>query len=602
MQKKYSGIKFLIVLAIVGAFAWFLVISPMIQFRNNEKTLEDAARRYFELNPDELPTGERVKTLSLNTLYKKAYLKEDFKVPNSGKLCSLEKSWVKVRRESGEYRYYVYLDCGLMTSSIDHEGPKIKLNGQEEMTIDIGGEYQEPGVSSVVDNKDGKLDPQNVVIKGTVDTEKVGVYEITYTASDTFNNKATVTRVIKVVKRLSALIKKDLGESDNYTGIPNNNYVRFSFMNFRIFGLDADGNIILIANEDVANVNFNKIEKWLDEVYMAHFTEEAKKMMVESKFCNMKISAKNLDTTQCTAYTKKRYAYIPSVIDVNRAEEEGGRNFLKTRTMSWVGNSQSAKKGYLTRSYFYGDDYEKSFLPYSVYENYGVRPKIVIRGDTLVTGGDGTQENPYVFGETSRAKGGSRLNTRYPGEYVEISGMLWIIMETNDDGTTKVISANTLGSLDDRPVSFSNPETASFIYNPKDKKNYGYYVNNATSKYMDTSYFVVHEINAPVYSGRIIYGEEKKINKYKVKISPPNMYDMFSAQLNVYDISHSYWLINSSTSKKRVAGAITDIGVPINEIPFPRYEKIGVRPVAYVKADTVISSGNGTDYSPYKLK
>ena len=72
MQKKYmKTIRLVVVFAIIGAFVWFLVLSPMITFRNNEKVLKDAAVRYFELNKEQLPTGERVKTLSLNTLYKK---------------------------------------------------------------------------------------------------------------------------------------------------------------------------------------------------------------------------------------------------------------------------------------------------------------------------------------------------------------------------------------------------------------------------------------------------------------------------------------------------------------------------------------------------
>ena len=113
MQKGVvRGLKLVIVLAIIGAFVWFLILSPMMTFRDNEKKLEEAARNYYEMNTDKLPTGERVSTLSLNTLYKKSYLKEDFKIPYSEKLCSIEKSWVKVKRaENGEYQYYVYLDC-----------------------------------------------------------------------------------------------------------------------------------------------------------------------------------------------------------------------------------------------------------------------------------------------------------------------------------------------------------------------------------------------------------------------------------------------------------------------------------------------------------
>ena len=77
MQKWIVKIlKLVVSIAIVSMFVWFLVLSPMLTFHSNEKKIENAAKRYFELNSDKLPTGERVKTLSLNTLYKQSYLKE----------------------------------------------------------------------------------------------------------------------------------------------------------------------------------------------------------------------------------------------------------------------------------------------------------------------------------------------------------------------------------------------------------------------------------------------------------------------------------------------------------------------------------------------
>ena len=77
MSKKLLGkIKFLITIAIICLFVWFLVISPMLTFKKYETTFKEAAERYFELNSNQLPTGERVKTLSLNALFKESYLKE----------------------------------------------------------------------------------------------------------------------------------------------------------------------------------------------------------------------------------------------------------------------------------------------------------------------------------------------------------------------------------------------------------------------------------------------------------------------------------------------------------------------------------------------
>lgn len=603
MNKGFAKwLKLLVVLVIAGAFLWFLVLSPMITFRNNEKTLEKAARRYFELNEDELPTGERVKTLSLNTLYKKSYLKEDFKTPYAGELCSLEKSWVKVRRENGEYKYYIYLDCGTLKSSIDHTGPHIKLNGKEEVTINLGDKYTDPGVSSVVDDTDGKMDTEGVTVKGNVDVNTPGSYELSYSASDKLSNKTIVKRTVNVVKVLKSLVKNDLKDETNYKGIPEKNFVRLSNMYFRIYGLTKNEDIILVAEEDVANVNFTKIDKWLDEVYMEHFTDEAKKLLVEYEFCNMKIDETDVNTiTKCTAKTKKRYAYVPSVVDINLADSADG-NYMRTYTMSWTANSKNGNEAYVNRSFFYDEYINARYYPDDSSYNYGIRPMIVIKGGTLVVGGDGTQEKPYVFGETKKAKGGSLLNTRYPGEYITSNGYLWRIMEVMDDGTIKVISDDTLGETFNRPMTDSYAGFYNIKYDTKDKNSHAYFINNKASEYIDVSIFSTHEIKIPVYKKTIVYGGASKYKTIKVKLSAPSMYDMFSAQVNrTGNNAHSYWLCDTAPSQDRIAGAITDIGVPVNE-QIPQYYKYGVRVVGFLKKGTVISNGEGTYDSPYKLK
>lgn len=601
MQKKYmKTIRLVVVFAIIGAFVWFLVLSPMITFRNNEKVLKDAAVRYFELNKEQLPTGERVKTLSLNTLYKKAYLKEDFKAPYSNNLCSLENSWVKVRRENGEYKYYAYLDCGFMKSSIDHTGPQIKLEGKEDMTVNMGEEFTDPGVKSVVDDTDGKLDTESVTVKGEVNTKKAGTYEIVYTAFDSFSNKTEVTRKVKVVKSLISTVKKDLGDETNYKGYPGNNFVLLSNMLFMIYGIDSNNNVILVQNEDISNVNFYKIDKWLDEVYLEHFTDEAKKFLVKSKFCDMTIkSDEDLKAKACKSYTKERYAYIPSNVEVNLAEEKY-ENFMKPFTMSWVAAKKDSKQAYLTRGAFYGKNLGDDFYLEDANDNYGVRPMIVVKGNTLITSGDGSENNPYSFGDTKKAKGGTLLNKRYPGEYITSNGYIWRIMEVEDDGTIKVISNSTLKGTTDIPKITSMDESSGIKYDPKNKNSHAYKINNQASEYIDISIFTTHEISIPVYKKNITYGEVEKYNKYKVKLSAPCMHDMFSAQAVAYENNYSYWLCDTVPSAERKAGAVTDIGVPVDEIP--AYYDFGMRVVGFLKKDTVISSGAGTINSPYKLK
>lgn len=79
--------------------------------------------------------------------------------------------------------------------------PVITLNGQSPMQIQCGAGYTEPGATAI-DNYDG---PVPVDITGEVLTA-VGTYTVTYTAVDSSNNKAVVTRTVSVVDTSAPVI------------------------------------------------------------------------------------------------------------------------------------------------------------------------------------------------------------------------------------------------------------------------------------------------------------------------------------------------------------------------------------------------------------
>lgn len=583
-------------LIIIIAIAWLFILKPRINFSHDEDKLTKAAQRYFELNSNELPSGERVKTLTLQKIYDAGLLDKDFYIPLSKKTCSNENSWVKVRRENGEYKYYTYLECGYLKSTVDHEGPEIILNGKNELNISRDTEYKELGVKSVVDKEDGNLKTSDVVIKGNVDTSKTGTYEITYTAFDKLSNKTVVTRKVNVVRKIYDTVKKDLKDSTNYKGEPENNYVRLSNMVFRIYGYDENKNIILIADTDISNINYIKIDEWL-KYYSDNLNEKTKDIIVEKKYCAMTLDEKNLNKTKCEKYTSMKKIYIPSIVEVNNAQE-GNDNFMKPSTMSWVAESKNKEEAYVTRDHAYiPEDFGVSYFAYNKKENYGIRPMFTIKGKSLIVSGDGTVSDPYTFGDVKKGKGGDLLNTRHVGEFVTDVDNIWRIVKVMDDGTTKVISTTVESSDESNATCYPTNTDAVYIYNPKDKKSVGYCINNAGTKYYDVSKFDNHEIEVPIYKKEIIYGKEIETKKYKSIISAPNMYEMFSAATNY---RRSYWLINSSKAES-ITGAITEIGVPVNG-QNTEYLRLFIRPVGFYKKDVVITSGDGTEGSPYMIR
>lgn len=597
MEKKIiKYIKIVITIAIPCLFIWFLIISPYLDFKKNEKTMEAAAERYFELNSDKLPTGKRVATVTLKKLFNDSYIKEDFYLPYTTEPCSVTESWVKVKKnDDNEYEYYTYLQCGVFKSSVDHKGPTITLNGKEEITINRGEEYKDPGIKSVKDNTDGKMDIDSVTIDDSaVDTNKNGTYEVTYTVLDSFKNKTTITRTVNVVQKLNVTVKKEASESGIYKGKIVNNYIYFSGMLFRIIGIDGE-NVKIVTANDIANVNYDGIDEWLDYFY-EHISNDSKKYLVKNKYCYGDKANDIVSTnTECGKQTKERYVYILSSKELNESYDANKETYLFTSSISWTSSRADSKTAWAAKDRFFG--VTSQYMSFSKEYNLGVRPVLTIKGNTLITTGDGSEENPYSISDIKIGKADEYLNTRYSGEYITYSGYTWRIIETDEDGTTKVVSTEkvTLASNNDE-IKYDTTDAIK-IYNPNQKGNVGYYINQKTGDTVNEKYFVAKEVTVPIYKTVAKYGKETETKKYKVKFAAPNMYEMFSAADG--ENGYGYWLINSSQEQYRKYMTST-VGVVYYDY-LSDSMTASIRPVGYLDKKVKIVSGAGTKNDPYKI-
>ena len=77
----------------------------------------------------------------------------------------------------------------------DTTAPVISLNGPAQTTLVFKQQYIESGATAT-DDEDGTV---NVTITGSVDTGTIGTYVITYLATDTAGNTATVQRTVEVI-------------------------------------------------------------------------------------------------------------------------------------------------------------------------------------------------------------------------------------------------------------------------------------------------------------------------------------------------------------------------------------------------------------------
>ena len=100
-------------------------------------------------------------------------------------------------------KYFLSISAIVLTASTlvftgcskdDTSAPEVSLVGGDE-TIQLQGTYTEKGATAT-DDKDGTLTP---TISGSVNTNKTGVYVITYSATDAAGNTGETTRNVTVI-------------------------------------------------------------------------------------------------------------------------------------------------------------------------------------------------------------------------------------------------------------------------------------------------------------------------------------------------------------------------------------------------------------------
>ena len=601
---KNKIIKIVIVVVVIIVLVlllWFLYFYPNKVFRENERLLEEAGKRYYEINSTRLPNEEgRVISVTLDTLIKQDYLDGLYEAYGN-KLCDLNESNVKAVNKDGDYTYYTYLKCGKRESEVDHEGPVITLNGSKNMTVSRGDTFNDPGVKSVVDNVDGNMDKSLVSIKGEVDTSKVGVYEITYTISDSLANKTEVTRKVSVEESLASTVKSNT-ENGYYVGNVDNNYIYFNNMLFRIVRVNDDNSVLIVSNDALANVDYTNdgrftdsaLDKWLNDYFYNLLEPSCQDLIKSSSWCDDMISSDNITTTECSRQTDKRKVGILSLQDYNLSYD-GVSSYLDKSNFSWYANLAEDNKAWAITS---TDSYPNTIYSSESTNLLNVVPALNLKASTTILEGDGTYTDPYVVVKRDAARRSSELNKRQVGEYVSYSGYLFRISNILDDGTTEVIMDSVLKSNNQQvDIGYTNGNKQK-VYNPNQEGNIGYKIKNDMTRYINTDLFVSKNISVPIYNKNITYQGKKDTKEYKLLITIPSTFDIFSARSSTANDS-GYWLRDSSKQDNtkavvRSLGTLTYSNASDNL-------QAGVKVLAYFDKDVIIESGKGTYLDPYTL-
>ena len=592
-DKLMKKVKIVVTCLIIVFLIWFLLLNPLLKFKSNEKQLLEGAKRYYELNPNKLPTGEKIVKVSLQTLYDKDFVQTDLEGVYTSQSCNTEASWVKVKKEDGEYKYYPYLECGVFKSLVDHKGPTIKLNGKEEVTIDRGDTYKDQGVASVVDNKDGKIDNSKVVIDTSkVDTSKVGTYDVTYKVKDSFLNETVVVRKVKVVQTVNSVIKKATDDGV-YKGEQNNNYVKLDGILFKIVGINSDSSVKIVSEESLGAVDYNGLYSWLNDYFYNKLSDNAKSYIKkDSTWCNESVDNVN-NYKKCNSYSKKYPVGVLSILDYNNSKSGDSYNLIST-SPTWVSNQKSESSAYVKSYYDITDGKTYDYKEFSKEEIYEVKPALNIIKDTELVSGDGTYSNPYTFKNNTNGKKGDKISTALTGSYISYSGYTWRVIGSEADGTSQITMLDSISDANN--YYYTIYDTKMRIYSPNVKTNIAYKISNTVSSYIKTNYFVEKGITIPVYKEKISYNQKTNTKNYKVKLSEVSLFDLYSTNSNS-DISTLY---QETLSSENIL-YIDSPTLKTIKTTYTSTDEYGLRLSGYLNKNVVIKNGDGSESNPYTL-
>ena len=421
---------------------------------------------------------------------------------------------------------------------------------------------------------------------------------------------------------VSEVIEDDIMNRLNYndteqtfvTGSNQYNYIWYSGKLWRVVSIDpSDNSVKLVTQWNISAISYNTsgnsafegsyMEMWLNDTtvdgFLYNLREPEKFIKMDSKW---------------NASTMTDTSKPPS-------EGEGGTivenpvgllNFYETR----YGNYSNIPLRYTTLTPYnstlvnYVDaNFYKSAI--GTNEILGIRPSINLKPEIKIVAGDGTEENPYrLMGDNDTNLSGTKLNTRYSGEYIRFGigeNNLYRIVSHETEGLTKITSSEQLKENNAfKTISFGDTSYYS-ISNTIGSFLNGEYLNSGT--YLTSEQVNMIEDNTTWYLGRTGNGSSYKLAKHAgttgstltsntttAKVGLLRLGELMASQFNSSNSNPYYWLLNSAND-----GAVNYI-YPNGGGYNSRIENWNaIKPSLNLKSNVIITSGTGTKEDPFEI-
>ena len=484
--------------------------------------------------------------------------------------------------------------------------------------------------------------PNRVVDTGTIEPDQTINYTlriwIDYDATTeeasgkTFKGKLRVVAKQSVGEKASTVLLENIPKENQYddetdtfiTGEDPNNYIWYSGKLWRAVSVNNEAKTVkLVTQWNVSTNNYDDDSSAFEGSYMKIWLNDTS---VDGFLGNLREPEKFIKMdSQWTDYNS---SYKPNDDpDASLIESPVGLLNLYEYITSYNGIDYSA--GYLNNSTEWYlittalDDYIRYVLDDgsndSTYRKFlGVRPSINLKASVYVIDGDGTMNNPYrLKGDNDTNLSGTKLNTRYSGEYITFGigeNNLYRIVSHETSGLTKITS--------DEPLKENSAfKTLAFgdnnIYSSTN--TIGRFLNgDYLTNYVGSNYSNMIENSTTWYLGSLANDSNYKLTKYTnatdnilisnitgAKVGLLRVGELMAGIFDTYseDMGFSYYLLTPYLSDSGSSEEI--LGVDDHSEVYNMYvldDSIAIKPALNLKSNVVITGGAGTKSDPFQIE
>ncbi len=428
------------------------------------------------------------------------------------------------------------------------------------------------------------------------------------------------------------------------TGTNPNNYIWYSGNLWRVVSKDtSDNSLKMITQWNATNLRFSKnswsshgsecsnpegqgdfdssyVIKWLNDTstdgFLGNLREYTKFIKTDSKW--------NMTHEPTSEYGKKpaKTHMVTAAVGILNIYEYSKTNATSTENSYLINGSTSVALPRVGEgdNHFLNSITSDGHSTTSDGNITGVRPVINLKSNIKIVSGSGTETNPYrLEGDNDTPASGTRLNTRYSGEYVKFksssdtyNNLYRIVSKEHNGSSTKIVADKPLNNkygTETKVFSLQNNSSTDCLYNIEQTGSLAQWLNNTnymqnlpqnlinfeewylgtvtgcddyrTAKYQGSDYNTLVTDKTKAYIGLLRFGE----------LMASDYYD---------NQKQEYWLLNQKYLNPEVWSGCK-VYVMGRKYEFPDFptNTAGIRPAMYLKENTTLTGGNGTKSNPF---